>query len=464
MRNDGLMEKEAHYRTKTIDFAKWAILLLYKVLHSLVCACLFFFFCVKGSVHSHHEAVLVVLLFQLLMAVLTKVYSSLNLGNERISELLISQAVASCLAYAAMFCLLHVLNPSAYSFIRWTLSLLLTFVFMLLWTVSGNSLFFRLYPALRTALISGSQESLDIFDIIRLYPKRFNITNRLNVDELLSDLDAIANYDALILNGVSTIHRSIIMKYCLTKDIKTYVRPKLGDILMASSSRTKMLNVSLLSVRTKHQGIGDELIKRSLDALLSSAGLLILSPFMLLIALAIKHEDNGPVFYKQVRLTDGGREFRLIKFRSMRVDAEKDGVARLATENDERITRVGRFLRSTRLDELPQLINILKGEMSLVGPRPERPEIARRYEERFPEFRMRLLCKAGLTGYAQVYGKYGETPYNKLQMDLIYIMNRSFFVDLKLILATMGTILRSDSAEGIREGQVLAQHKHGVDE
>jgi lipopolysaccharide/colanic/teichoic acid biosynthesis glycosyltransferase len=177
---------------------------------------------------------------------------------------------------------------------------------------------------------------------------------------------------------------------------------------------------------------------------------------MLLTAIAIKCEDKGPVFYLQERLTRGGKTFHIMKFRSMRVDAEKDGVARLASDGDERITKVGKFIRATRIDELPQLINILKGDMSLVGPRPERPEIAKLYEKQLPEFSMRLKVKAGLTGYAQIYGKYNTTPYDKLQMDLLYINDMSLITDFKLILQTVQILFQKESTEGVKKGQTTA--------
>ena len=178
---------------------------------------------------------------------------------------------------------------------------------------------------------------------------------------------------------------------------------------------------------------------------------------MLITAVAVKFTDGGPVFYKQKRLTKNGREFYVLKFRSMRTDAEKDGVARLSTgEADPRITPVGHLIRKLRIDELPQLFNILGGSMSIVGPRPERPEIAAQYEKELPEFGLRLQAKAGLTGYAQVYGKYNTTPYNKLQMDLMYIANPSFFEDLRIIFATIKILFLSESTEGVAEGMKTA--------
>ena len=196
--------------------------------------------------------------------------------------------------------------------------------------------------------------------------------------------------------------------------------------------------------------------KRLIDILISLPLAIIALPIMLITAIAIKAEDHGPVLYKQDRLTKGGKIFKIMKFRSMRVDAEKDGVARLASESDDRITKVGRFIRATRIDELPQLLNILKGELSRVGPRPERPEIAEQYEKELPEFHLRLCVKAGLTGYAQIHGKYNTTPYDKLQMDLIYINDMSVPTDIKLLLQTMQTVFQKESTEGVKKGQTTA--------
>ena len=193
-----------------------------------------------------------------------------------------------------------------------------------------------------------------------------------------------------------------------------------------------------------------------MDIVMSALGIIVLSPVMLVCAAVIKCYDGGPVFYKQERLTLNGKVFKLIKFRSMIVNAESDGVARLASAGDKRITPVGDFMRKTRLDEIPQLFNILRGDMSVVGPRPERPEIARQYEEDMPEFGFRLNVKAGLTGFAQVMGKYNTTPYDKLKLDLMYIENFSLLLDIKMLFLTVKTIFIPESTEGISEGATTA--------
>ena len=202
--------------------------------------------------------------------------------------------------------------------------------------------------------------------------------------------------------------------------------------------------------------IEQRFVKRLIDIVCAVILLLVASPFMLITAIAIKLYDGGPVLYKQVRCTRDMQEFKILKFRSMRTDAEKDGVARLASKNDSRITPIGKFIRKVRIDELPQLFNILKGEMSFIGPRPERPEIIRQYQEEMPEFTFRTKVKAGLAGYAQVYGKYNTTPYDKLKLDLFYIENYSVWLDIKLMLLTLKILFQPDSTEGVEENQTTA--------
>ena len=185
--------------------------------------------------------------------------------------------------------------------------------------------------------------------------------------------------------------------------------------------------------------------------------MVVAAPIMLAVAAAIKLEDGGPVFYKQDRLTRGGREFKILKFRSMIVDAEKYAGAVLASGDDPRITRVGKVIRATRLDELPQLLNILKGDMSIVGPRPERKCLADEITKELPEFPYRLKVRGGLTGYAQIFGKYNTSAYDKLRLDLIYIENYSLLLDFKLIILTLRIIFSKDSTEGIDKAQEIRE-------
>ena len=239
-----------------------------------------------------------------------------------------------------------------------------------------------------------------------------------------------------------------------------YIKPKISDTIIRGGKTIQLMNIPVYRCKRSDGNLVYLFTKRLFDIVLSLIGIIVLSPVFFAIAVAIRLDDHGPVFYKQKRLTINGKVFEILKFRSMRVDAEKDGVARLAGDDDDRITKVGKFIRKLRLDELPQIFNILSGSMSIVGPRPERPEIAAEYEKHTPEFALRLQVKAGLTGYAQVYGKYNTPPYDKLQMDLMYIANQSLLEDLRLILMTLKIIFIPSSTEGISADSRTAEREH----
>ena len=265
--------------------------------------------------------------------------------------------------------------------------------------------------------------------------------------------------EACFLCSLHSHDRNQFIKYCIHKDIISWCIPRIGDVLMLSAEKQHLFHLPMLRVE-KYNPTPEYLIaKRIFDIVVSGLAFIVFSPIMVILAIIIRM-DGGTAFYRQKRLTKDGKVFEILKFRSMRMDAEKDGVARLSSgEADPRITKVGRFIRACRLDELPQLINILRGDMSIVGPRPERPEIAEQYKKELPEFDLRLQCKCGLTGFAQVYGQYNSTPYDKLLMDLMYIAQPSMAEDLKICFATVKILFMSDSTEGVAEGQVTAMKK-----
>ncbi|MDR0963208.1 MAG: sugar transferase, partial [Clostridium sp.] len=246
----------------------------------------------------------------------------------------------------------------------------------------------------------------------------------------------------------------LLLKFCYAKSIRIYTTPKITDVILLGAEELHLFDTPILLTREYRLTMEQRFIKRVLDITVSLVLLLVTSPIMLITALCIKFHDGGSVLYKQTRCTRDEKHFLILKFRSMQLDAEKDGVARLSTKNDERITPIGRIIRKVRIDELPQLINILKGEMSFVGPRPERPEIIAKNMKSMPEFAYRMKVKAGLAGYAQIYGKYNTDPYDKLRLDLRYIEKYSILLDLKLMLLTLKILFSSDSTEGVDEQQL----------
>ena len=284
---------------------------------------------------------------------------------------------------------------------------------------------------------------------------KYEIAMVLPIDEGIERIIKRAEeYDGIIIGDIPARARNQLLKLCYANNIRSYTVPKISDILLRSSIELNIFD-SPLYLSRNYGGLAwdQRVIKRIVDIVIATFMLVISGPFFAVIALAIKCTDQGPVFYTQNRLTKGGKIFRIYKFRTMVVDAEKKSGPIKAGERDPRILPVGRLLRATRMDELPQLLNILKGEMSIVGPRPERPELANVITKNIPEFDFRLKVKAGLTGYAQIYGRYCTTSYDKLKLDLTYIRNYSIWMDIKLIFMTPKVLLMKESTDGFEEGE-----------
>lgn len=280
------------------------------------------------------------------------------------------------------------------------------------------------------------------------YAHLFHISKKISEKDITFCIeDAICNTQTVLLYEVSHLTRKRVMHYAIAHKKNVYFTPTIEDITLQGCTEKHLLDTPLLKYNYVYETPTDYTGKRLFDIVLSLGFLVFSLPFMAVTALAIKLEDGGSVFFKQKRCTKNGEIFEIIKFRSMVVDAEKYGVTP-CMKNDSRITKVGNFIRKTRLDELPQLINILKGDMSFVGPRPERIEHVEKYTRELPEFAYRMRVKGGLTGYAQIYGKYNTSAYDKLRLDLTYIENQSFFLDLKMIMLTLKIMFVPESTEG----------------
>lgn len=317
-----------------------------------------------------------------------------------------------------------------------------------------TTVYHKLYAPHNMLLIYGSWNSVGLKFKMDSRKDKYNITGLISAEEGYDAIiKKIPQYDAVILNDVAAPLRNDLLKFCYRYRVRTYVAPKLTDIMIRGAKNISLFDTPLLLVKgtglTPAQRVG----KRMMDIILCAIAMIPAAPLMAAVAIAIKLEDGGPVFFKQKRLTRNNREFEILKFRSMIVDAEKYAGAVLATDNDPRITKVGKVIRATRLDELPQILNILKGDMSIVGPRPERKVIADEYYKDIPEFAYRLKVRGGLTGYAQIYGKYNTSAYDKLRLDLMYIENYSLMLDIKLIILTLRIIFSKESTEGIDKQQ-----------
>lgn len=318
---------------------------------------------------------------------------------------------------------------------------------------ASDGTFRRMFPPKRLLLICDMTAKEQLIRKISGRKDLYEVSRCVSSEESLERLkEEVGDCDAMMLYGLEEQKRNDLVKYCYEKSIRIYVAPEISDILLRGADRVHSFDTPFFLLRNSGLSFEQRLMKRAMDIIISGLMLLIASPFMLITALAIKIQDHGPVFYKQERVTLNGRKFYVYKFRSMVVDAEKNG-AQFSSKNDSRITKVGKFIRATRLDELPQLLNILKGDMSIVGPRPERQQYIDEFCRETPEFSYRLKVKAGLTGYAQIYGKYNTTPLDKLKLDLMYIESYSVLLDIRLIFLTLKIMFTKESTEGVEEGK-----------
>lgn len=334
---------------------------------------------------------------------------------------------------------------------------------VILWAIFVTWVFAKLYPPRAILMIYGEREAVNLLRKMKIredkYDVRESVSCNVDWDILTAKID---QYGAVLMADISSDIRNKILKYCFNNHIRCYAVPKISDIMIMSAEKIQISDTALLLFRNQGLSAGQRCIKRIFDIVVGVIAVIIASPVMLVIGIAIKVYDGGPVFFIQDRLTRNGEVFRIYKFRSMRVQGA-DEKKSITKKNDDRITPVGHVIRKLHLDELPQVFNIIKGDMSFVGPRPEWTATTDLYSQHLPEFLFRLKVKAGLTGYAQVYGKYNTTPYDKLMLDLTYIEKYSFWLDIKLMLLTVKTLFQKENTEGVEAWQTSAQieDEHG---
>lgn len=390
--------------------------------------------------------------YLILIFIFSRIYNGFRIGLLRVSDIIYSQALSTLFINVITYLQICLLERAIADVLPMFLKTLADIVFIFIWALTGNRIYSKLYAARKMIIVYGSRQAVPHVEKMSMREDRFMICRSVSCDEDMETItELIEEFDAVIICDVPSEKKNDILKICFSQSKRIYITPKLSDIIIRGAEQIHLFDTPLLVCRNNGLSAEQLIIKRALDLFVSLAGFIVCSPIMLITAICIKLCDGGPVFYTQDRLTKDGKVFKVYKFRSMRIDAESDGVARLAGENDDRITPVGKFIRKVRIDELPQILNIIKGDMSIVGPRPERPELAAENEKLMPEFSYRLKVKAGLTGYAQVLGKYNTTPYDKLRLDLMYIEQYSFLLDLKLILMTIKILFVPESTEGVKE-------------
>lgn len=420
----------------------------------LSCSWFFYYAVHLQLLHPIRVGVTLTFLFFLLYYLIgSRTYDGFRFSFYRISELCQSQFLSYLIADTVLFVVLCLMSDGFPPVLPALTALILQMVFSVLWCIATNRWYSAHYEASVTAVVHDGSSSFEQTILRYKREERFNVVGKYTIKECLAEPSLLDGVETVFLDSSHTRQRDDIINLCLEKQITCFLIPMVNDAVMSSAEQAHMMYTPMLRVKRFRAPIEYRLPKRLLDILASLALLILFSPLMAVLALLIRR-DGGPALFRQKRLTLNGRVFTLIKFRSMIVDAEKHTGAILSSgENDPRVTKIGRFIRACRLDELPQLINILKGDMSFVGPRPERVENYEAYCKDLPEFRLRLQVRAGLTGLAQVYGRYNTPPREKLTMDLYYIAHASLGEDLRIFFATLIILFRKESTEGFTENE-----------
>lgn len=404
-----------------------------------------------------------VAIYAFVLILLSSMYGGMRLGYLKNVELIFSQVFATLMANVFIYAELSVMAAQPFVLDVFILMTIEQTMVVVIYINVANRIYRAIFPPRRLLLVHGDRPIENICGKFESRRDKYIITRTIHVGE---GFDAVSgaileSYEsgecnAVVLGDISVVDRTPLIKFCYAHSIRFYLLPKITDVILMGAEELHVFDSPMMVTREYCLTVEQRIVKRCIDVSGALVLLILASPFMLITAIAIKLYDGGPILYKQVRCTLDQREFHIMKFRSMRTDAEKDGVARLAQKNDDRITPVGKIIRKCRIDELPQLVNILKGDMSFIGPRPERPEIIVQYLEVMPEFAYRMKVKAGLAGFAQVYGKYNTSPYDKLKLDLTYIENYSIMLDIKLMLLTLKILFWPDSTEGVETEQITA--------
>lgn len=370
-----------------------------------------------------------------------KVYGSFKIGYLRRTDVLFSQILSILGSNVITYLQISLIARDFAAVPPMLFLTLIEFIILLCWTFLTGKIYFMLYPPRKLVIVYGSPSAAALVMKMSTRVDKYMICESISAQQGFDAItQKIMQYDGAIICDIPAQLRNDLVKFCFDRQIRAYIAPKISDIILRGADDIRLFDTPLLLCRNYGLTFEQRFSKRAFDLVFCLIVMIPAIPIMLLCAIAVKLCDGGPIIYKQKRLTQGGKEFYVYKFRSMIIDAEPNGV-QVSNDHDRRVTPVGRFMRKCRLDELPQLFNILRGEMSVVGPRPERPELCEEYEKQFPEFRFRLHVKAGLTGYAQVTGVYDTTPYDKLKMDLMYIESYSLLKDIQIVLMTLKTTM-----------------------
>ena len=399
---------------------------------------------------------LIVFLYVVLQLLLARIYGGYRVGHLRMGNVIYSSLLCTLFVNVLTYFQVSLIGRMLMPVLPMVWLTLAQAAVIALWAWLANWGYTHLYPPRRLLMVYGSQQVQALSHKMGARREKYVIADTVNVHV---GVDAICrrlqDFDGVILCDVKSEQRNQLLKYCYGHSVRAYITPKISDVILRGSQNVDLFDTPLFLCPNTGLTPEQAVVKRAFDLVVAGLMALLTSPLMLLTALAVKLQDGGPVLYRQARCTLNGKVFNVLKFRSMIVNAEKDGKSHPAVDGDPRITPVGRIIRKTRIDELPQLFNVLKGDMSVVGPRPERVEHVRDYSADIPEFTFRLKVKAGLTGYAQIYGKYNTSAYDKLKLDLMYMERYSLLLDMKLLLMTVKILFMGESTQGFAKQPTL---------
>ena len=404
-------------------------------------------------------------LYAVILFLFYRIYGAHKVGYMRVSEAAYTQVLSVLCTNVFTYFQLSLIGR--WEFLSHSIPIMwmtaFQVVLVLVWSFVARFGYTKLYPPRELLVVYGKYSPNSLINKLAARQDKYTIGRTISIKQDMDEIKArILESGGVLLMDIPAEIRNQLLKFCFRQNIRCYTTPKISDIMLRSAEEIHLFDTSLLLSRNTGLSAEQQFCKRAFDVVFSLIFLLVFSPFMLLISLAIKLCDGGPVFFTQDRLTQDGKIFKLYKFRSMYVNNQASEYC-MTRENDKRVTPVGKIIRNIHFDELPQIINILKGDMSFVGPRPECPHLAAEYQQIVPEFDFRLKMKAGLTGFAQVYGKYNTTPLDKLKLDLVYIENYSFRLDLKLILLTFKILFQKENTEGIKDWQTSAATEENLE-
>lgn len=424
------------------------------VLHMAVIGIIWFSYYNTFAFRSHRieGGIAAMLIYYVLYDRLAVLYKAYKIGQNTIGEVIFSQLLSFGIADLILYIECCLIANGYINILPGLGTAVVQIVLTIIWAVAAKRYYMKHIPAPNTIVIYGKPD-YPVFcaKLEKKFQHIFHIDKVISAEHELPDLiRAINEQEIVILYRISYRKKKELMRYCVDHRICFYITPTVPDIITNGFESRHMIDTPLLKYQNDKNTVGRYAVKRIEDIVISLIGLILTLPITLITMAAIKLEDGGDIFFRQERYTKDWKRFSILKFRSMVMDAEKDG-AQLCKANDARITKVGAVIRRFRIDEIPQLLNVLAGDMSIVGPRPERVENMEKYTQELPQFSYRLRVKGGLTGYAQLYGKYNTSASDKLKLDLMYIENQSFLMDMKLIMLTLKVLFIPESTEGFSE-------------